>query len=108
MRTDKIPASASVRLSPFHIRKRPFRSPKEFRAPKAYESLGGTNPRWAGLDLWGFWILAGAGRGAMTAAAFPTAQFVPMSVRGLPARRVGMMANSVRGIAADEIGPEIG
>jgi hypothetical protein len=82
--------------------------PEEFRAPKAYESLGGTNPRWAGLDLWGFGILAGAGRGAMTAAAYPATQFVPMSVRGLPARRVGMMANSEHETAADEIGPEIG
>ena len=47
--------------------------PEEFRAPKAYESRGGTNPRWAGFGLWRFEFVVDAGTGAAVAAAcWPT------------------------------------
>jgi hypothetical protein len=70
--------------------------PEEFRAPQAYESLGGTNPRRAGLGLWAFGILADAGSGAAIAAACPTSCFVPVSVRGVPVLRAAMVADSER------------
>jgi hypothetical protein len=71
-------------------------SPEEFRAPQAYESLGGTKPRRAGLGLWAFGILADAGSGAAIAAACPTSCFVPVSVRGVPVLRAAMVADSER------------
>ncbi|HEY0198324.1 MAG TPA: hypothetical protein VGC19_07265, partial [Rhodanobacter sp.] len=70
--------------------------PEEFRAPKAYESLGGTNPRWAGLCLWGLGISADAGTGLAIAAASPAARFVPVSMRDLPVRQAAMMAGNGR------------
>jgi hypothetical protein len=83
---------------PFSIAhpKPPVRFPEEFRAPQAYESLGGTNPRRAGLGLWAFGILADAGSGAAIAAACPTSCFVPVSVRGVPVLRAAMVADSER------------
>ena len=91
-----------------HIRKQTVANPEEFRAPKAYESLGGTNPRWAGLSLWGFGILADAGRGAMIAAAYMPTCFVSGLVRGVPVVRAAMIADSERCGVADEIGHDIG
>ena len=84
------------------------RFPEEFRAPKAYESLGGTNPRWAGLCLWGFGILADAGSGAAIAAACPTTCFVPDSVRCAPVLRAAMIADSERWGVAEGIGHDSG
>ena len=78
---------AKVRSLPGLARNRPDGIPEEFRAPQAYESLGGTNPRRAGLGLWAFGILADAGSGAAIAAACPTSCFVPVSVRGVPVLR---------------------
>ena len=98
----------SVRFAASSARNLPFRSPEEFRAPKAYESLGGTNPRWAGLCLWGFGILADAGSGGATAAACPPPRFVPVSVRGVLVLRAAMIADIERWSVADEIGHEIG
>jgi hypothetical protein len=88
--------------------KLPVRFPEEFRAPKAYESLGGTNPRWAGLCLWGFGILADAGSGAAIPAACPTTCFVLVSVRGVPVLRAAMIAESECWGAADGTGHDSG
>jgi hypothetical protein len=82
--------------------------PEEFRAPKAYESLGGTNPRWADLCLWGFGILADAGSSAAIAAACPTTCFVPASVRGMPVLGATMITDSERWGVADGIGHDVG
>ena len=78
------------------VGKLPVRLPEEFRAPKAYESLGGTNPRWAGLCLWGLGILADAGRGAAIAPALRPTCLVPVPVRDLPVLRAVMIGDSER------------
>src|SRR5579863_1145431 len=88
--------------------KPPFHFPEEFRAPQAYESLGGTNPRWAGLCLWGFGILADAGIGLAVAAASPATCFVPVSVHDFPLRRAAMITDSERWGVIDEIWHDIG
>ena len=88
-------------------RKRTGRKPEEFRAPQAYESLGGTNPRWAGLCLWEFGILADAGSGAAIAAACPPTCFVPVSVCGVPVLRAAMIADSESWSVADEFWHDI-
>jgi hypothetical protein len=98
----------NVRCSPCASRKQPVRFPEEFRAPKAYESRGGTNPRWAGFGLWGFEFVVDAGTGAAVAAACWPTRFVAVAVHGVPVLRAAMMADNEHWSVADENGRDIG
>jgi hypothetical protein len=93
--------SPNVTFPALATRNRTVRFPEEFRAPKAYESLGGTNPRRANLCLWGFGILADARSGSVIATACAATCVVPVSVRCVPVLRAALIADSERwGVAA--------